>query len=74
VVRWSAGDISRDLPALVQRLSDRLDAGDQATFTGHVVLPPPLPWAAPSHHSARFTPGVHAPTSDTPHSHPALRA
>jgi hypothetical protein len=74
VVRWSAGDISRDLPALVQRLSDRLDAGDQATFTGHVVLPPPLPWAVPSHHSARFTPEVHAPTSDTPHSHPALRA
>jgi hypothetical protein len=45
VVRWSASDISRGLPALVKRLADRLDAGDQATFTGRVVLPAPLPWA-----------------------------
>jgi hypothetical protein len=74
VVRWSATDISRDLPALAQRLTDRLDAGDKAAFTGHVVLPPPLPWAQPSPNPARFTPEVHAPTSDMPRSHPALRA
>jgi hypothetical protein len=45
VVRWSASDISRGLPALVKRLADRLDAGDRATFTGRVVPPAPLPWA-----------------------------
>jgi hypothetical protein len=74
VVRWSATDISSDLPALAQRLTDRLEAGARATFTGHVVLPPALPWANPSPIPARFTPEVHAPTSDMPQSHPALRA
>jgi hypothetical protein len=74
VVRWSASDISRDLLALAQRLTDRLEAGAQAPFTGHVVLPAPLPWAPPSRHPARFTPEVHAPTSNMPRSHPALWA
>jgi hypothetical protein len=74
VVRWSASDISRGLSALVQRLADRLAAGDEATFTGRVVLPPPLPWAQPSDSCPRFTPEVHAPASDMPHVNPALRA
>jgi hypothetical protein len=74
VVRWSATDITRDLPALVRRLTERLDRGDRTTFTGRAVLPAPLPWAHPIPNPARFTPEAHAPASEIPRSHPALRA
>lgn len=48
VVRWTASDVTRDLPGLARRIRERQDPGRPARFRGRAVAPPQLPWTTES--------------------------